>query len=84
MAQETAPVVQIRKVSQVHALVTQSEPTAPCTYAYQFVLDDGAAEVVWQLTEGDADQIQDLLTSSDSVSYDVERQTLIFKNITSD
>jgi hypothetical protein len=84
MTQETAPVIQIRRVSQVHALVTQQAPKADCTYAYQFVLDDGAAEVVWQLTEGDADQIQDLLTSSDSVSYDVERQTLIFKNITSD
>ncbi len=84
MAQQTDQVVQVRKVSQVHAMVTQDAPSAACTYTYQFVLDDGAAEVVWQLLEGDADQIQDLINSSDSVSYDVERRTLIFKDITAD
>ncbi len=84
MAQHTDQLVQVRRVSQVHATVTQPEAKADCTYAYQFVLDDGAAEVVWQLLEGDADQIQDLLLSSSSVSYDLGRHTLIFKDITSD
>jgi hypothetical protein len=84
MAQQTDQAVQVRRGSQVHAMVTQHEPTAACTYAYQFVLDDGAAEVVWQLLEGDADQIQDLLLNSSSVSYDLGRHTLIFKDITSD
>lgn len=38
-------------------------------------------ERLWQLKEGDADQIQDLLGSSDDVSYDLERNRLIFKGI---
>ena len=38
-------------------------------------------ERLWQLKEEDADQIQDLLLSTDDVSYDSERNSLIFKGI---
>ncbi len=81
MTQQTEQLIQVRKVTAVHAVVTQAEAEADCTYAYQFILDDGAEERVWRLKEGDADQIQDLLTSTDDVSYDVGRNGLIFKNI---
>ena len=38
-------------------------------------------ERLWQLKEEDADQIQDLLLSTDDVSYDSECNSLIFKGI---
>ena len=69
------------KVTETHAIVTQVEPEAPCTYTYQFILDNGVEERLWQLKEGDADQIQDLLGSSDDMSYDLERNRRIFKGI---
>ena len=81
MVQRTQQQVSIRKVTETHAIVRQAEPEAPCTYTYQFILDNGVEERLWQLREGDADQIQDLLVSSDDVSYDVERNSLIFKGI---
>ena len=81
MTQQTQQQVSIRKVTETHAIVTQAEPEAPCTYTYQFILDNGVEERLWQLKEGDADQIQDLLASSDDVSYDLERNRPIFKGI---
>lgn len=76
--------IQVRKVTQVHAVVSQGEPGGACTYLYQFILDSGAEERLWTLGEGDADQIQDLLQASDSVNFDVGRNTLIFKDIEMD
>ncbi len=81
MTQQTGNRVHIRKVTEVHAIVTQPEPEADCTYAYQFILDNGVEERIWQLKEGDADQIQDLLLATDDVNYDVEHNSLIFKDI---
>ncbi len=81
MTQQTGNRVHIRKVTEVHAIVTQAEPEADCTYAYQFILDNGVEERIWQLKEGDADQIQDLLLVTDDVNYDVEHNSLILKDI---
>ena len=81
MVQQTQQRIPIRKVTEVHATITQAEPEALCTYTYQFILDNGVEERLWQLKEGDADQIQDLLLSTDDVSYDSERNSLIFKGI---
>ncbi len=60
MAQQPERVIQVRKASKVHATVKQSE-LGGCSSASQFRLDDGAEERGWQLTEDDADAIQDLL-----------------------
>ncbi len=81
MTQQTQQQVQIRKVTEVHAIVTQPEPEADCTYTYQFILDNGIEERIWQLKEGDADQIQDMLLVTDDVHYDTGRNALIFKDI---
>jgi hypothetical protein len=42
------------------------------------VLDHGASEVVLTLTEGDADNMFDWLSTSNDVYYDVEREVLLF------
>jgi hypothetical protein len=42
------------------------------------VLDHGASEVVLTLTEGDADNLFDWLSTSTDVYYDLEREVLLF------
>ena len=57
-------------------------PFAPTrTSTYQFILDNGVEERLWQLKEEDAGQLQDLLGSSDDVNDGLERHRLIFKGI---
>ena len=84
MAQQPDQLIAVRTISTVHATVTQGEPGADCSYAYQFILDDGAEERVWQLSEDDADQIQNLLQGSKDALYDVGRNALIFKDLHAD
>lgn len=84
MAQQPEPQIQIRKVTQLHATVTQDQPGEDCTYVYQFILDGGAEERLWTLGEDDADQVLDLIQASGSVSLDVGRNTLIFKDVEMD
>lgn len=84
MAQQPEQLIHVRKVTQLHATVTQGQPGEDCTYVYQFVLDGGAEERLWTLTEDDADQVLELIQESGSVSLDVGRNTLIFKDVEMD
>ncbi len=84
MSQQPEPRIQVRKVTQLHATVTQGEPGEACTYVYQFVLDNGAEERLWSLSEDDADQILELIQESGQISLDLDRNTLIFKDVEMD
>ncbi len=71
-------VIKTRKVTHWQPNWSASGNGEPGTYLIQLVLDHGATEVVLTVTEGDADNLFDWLSSSSEVFYDMEREALIF------
>ncbi len=70
--------IKVRQLSHYQFSWVAGEPAEPGTYTLQLVLDQGAWEEVLTLTEDDADNLQDLLSTSKDVHYDIDRRTLIF------
>jgi hypothetical protein len=54
------------------------DPGSRGTWTLQLVLDEGAWEEVLTVDADDADNLQDLLSTAETVFYDVSRQTLMF------
>ncbi len=71
-------VIKTRKVTNWQPNFSLSGAGEPGTYIFQLVLDHGASEVVINVTEGDADNLFDWLSSSSEVYYDLEREVLLF------
>ncbi len=71
-------VIKTRKVTNWQPNFSLSGAGEPGTYIFQLVLDHGASEVVLNLTEGDADNMFDWLSTSSDVYYDLEREVLLF------
>lgn len=71
-------VIKTRKVTHWQANMSMSGSGEPATYLFQLVLDHGASEVVLALNVDDADNAFDWLAASSDVSYDIEREVLIF------
>ena len=71
-------VIKTRKVTHWQPNFSLSGAGEPGTYIIQLVLDHGASEVVLTLTEGDADNLFDWLSTSGEVYYDLEREVLLF------
>ena len=71
-------VIKTRKVTNWQPNFSLSGAGEPGTYIFQLVLDHGASEVVLTLTEGDADNLFDWLSTSSEVYYDLEREVLLF------
>ena len=70
--------IKVRQLSHYQFSWVAGDPGKPGTYTLQLVLDQGAWEEVLTLDPDDADNLQDLLESTDTVQYDVGRHTLIF------
>ena len=71
-------VIKTRKVTNWQPNFSLSGAGQPGTYIFQLVLDHGASEVVLTLTEGDADNLFDWLSTSSDVYYNLEREVLLF------
>ena len=71
-------VIKTRKVTHWQPNFSLSGAGAPGTYIFQLVLDHGASEVVLTLTNDDADNLFDWLSTSSDVYYDLEREVLLF------
>jgi hypothetical protein len=70
--------IKVRQVTHWQPTWTESSPGAAGTYTFQLVLDDGAEEVILTLTEDDADNLFDWLSSADTVYFDMDRRVLMF------
>ncbi len=70
--------IKVRHLSHYQFSWIAGEPGEGGTYTLQLVLDQGAWEEVLTVTGEDADNLQDLLSSSDDVFYDVGRRVLMF------
>ena len=70
--------VKVRQLTHYQFSWVAGEPGKPGTYTLQLVLDQGAWEEVLTLDPDDADNLQDVLSTSKVVFYDIERRTMIF------
>ncbi|MGM0930100.1 MAG: hypothetical protein ACQEXN_10360 [Actinomycetota bacterium] len=70
--------IRVRQLSHYQFSWVAGEAGAPGTWTLQLVLDQGAWEEVLTLDADDADNLQDLLSTSKTVFYDVGRKTLMF------
>jgi hypothetical protein len=70
--------IKVRQLSQYQFSWVAGEANQPGTWTLQLVLDEGAWEEVLTVDPDDADNLQDVLSASKVVFYDVERRVLIF------
>jgi hypothetical protein len=70
--------IRVRQLSHYQFTWVAGERGAPGTWTLQLVLDEGAWEEVLTLDADDADNLQDLLSTAETVYYDIGRRTLMF------
>ena len=70
--------LKVRQLSHYQFSWVAGEPAEPGTFTLQLVLDQGAWEEVLTVDADDADVLQDLLSSTSVVNYDITRRTLMF------
>jgi len=77
----TESMIQVRRVTNVHANWSEEERGEPGKFSFQLVLDDGAEEYVLQPTAEDAKVQLELFKSADAVYFDLDRKVLIPSNV---
>jgi hypothetical protein len=70
--------IKVRQLSHYQFSWVAGDPGSRGTWTLQLVLDEGAWEEVLTVDADDADNLQDLLSTAETVFYDVSRQTLMF------
>ena len=78
MADMTDDSLRVRQLSHYQFSWTAGESGQPGIWTLQLVLDEGAWEEVLTLSADDADNLQDVLSNTKSVFYDVGRRVLMF------
>ena len=79
--QQTEQQIKVRQVTDVHANWNEEERGAPGKFSFQLILDNGAEEYAIRPPAEDADALMDLFSMSKTMYFDLERQVLIFNNI---
>jgi hypothetical protein len=80
--QQTEQAIKVRQVTDVHANWSTQERGEPGKFSYQLILDDGAEEFVIRVTADDAKVLRDLFHDADTIYFDLQREVLIFGEIT--
>ncbi len=75
--------IQVRQLSHYQFSWVAGNPGEPGTWTLQLVLDQGAWEEVLTIDADDADNLQDILSTSKTVYYDIQRRTLMFGTVPS-
>ena len=70
--------LRVRQLSHYQFTWTAGKAAENGTWTLQLVLDEGAWEEVLTVTAEDADNLQDMLTNTKSVFYDIDRRVLMF------
>ena len=78
---QTEQAIKVRQVTEVHANWSEQERGAPGKFSFQLILDNGAEEYAIRPPAEDADALMDLFSMSETMYFDLERQVLIFNNI---
>jgi hypothetical protein len=79
--QHTEDLIQVRRVTQMHAAWTEAERGAPGAFTLQLILDNGADEYILRPTAADIDVLQALWRRSESVTFDLGRKVLMFSSV---
>ncbi|QCB93534.1 hypothetical protein [Cellulomonas shaoxiangyii] len=77
-ARVTDDSIKVRQLSHYQFSFRAGDAGTKGTWYLQLVLDQGAWEEVLTLTADDADNLQDVLTATDTVYYDIERRLFMF------
>ena len=80
--QQTEQAIKVRQVTDVHGNWSAQERGESGKFSYQLILDEGAAEYVLRVTADDAKVLRDWFHDADSVYFDMEREVLIFGELT--
>ena len=70
--------IKVRQLSHYQFSFRAGDAGSTGTWYLQLVLDQGAWEEVITLTADDADNLQDVLRSTQTVYYDIERRLFMF------
>jgi hypothetical protein len=70
--------LRVRQLSHYQFSWTAQESGQPGIWTLQLVLDEGAWEEVLTLSADDADNLQDVLSNTKNVFYDIGRRVLMF------
>jgi hypothetical protein len=76
--ERTEQLIQVRRVTDLHAAWTEEERGAPGAFTLQLILDHGADEYILRPTAEDADVLLALWARSESATFDLERKVLMF------
>ena len=79
--QRTEQLIQVRRVTQLHAGWTEGERGEPGAFTVQLILDNGADEYVLRPTADDADVLLAMWAKSEGATFDLGRKVLIFSNL---
>jgi len=77
----TESMIQVRRVTNVHANWNEEERGEPGKFSFQLVLDDGAEEYAIRPPADDAEVLMELFDSTDVIYFDTERKVVIFSNV---
>lgn len=81
MEQRTESAVKVRQVTDVHSNWSRQGDLQDGKFSYQFVLDNGAEEVMVMPTAADGKLLRDLIHDADALYWDTEKGVLIFGKI---
>src|SRR3712207_381989 len=70
--------IRVRQVTHYQFSWVAGEAGQDGTWTLQLILDQGAWEEVLTLSPDDADNLQDVLSTADTVHFDVGRRVLMF------
>ncbi len=79
--QNTEATIKVRQVTDVHSNWSNQGDLTSGKFSYQFILDNGAEEVMVMPTAEDGKLLRDLIHDSDTLYYDTEKGVLIFGKV---
>ncbi len=79
--ERTEQLIQVRRVTHLHAAWTEAERGAPGAFTLQLILDNGADEYILRPTAEDADVLLALWARGESATFDLDRKVLMFSSI---
>ncbi len=79
--QNTEATIKVRQVTDVHSNWSNQGDLQQGKFSYQFILDNGAEEVMIMPTAEDGKLLRDLIHDADTLYYDTEKGVLIFGKV---
>ena len=79
--QRTESAIKVRQVTDVHSNWSNQGELTQGKFSYQFILDNGAEEVMVMPTAEDGKLLRDLIHDADTLYWDTEKEVLIFGKV---